>query len=116
MSLKIYEWEHEKFEDLYNIHLLPEVRETIIYRLAKRFDIKLSAIGFTLNKNGQTWFNHRYIELPKQTCPLGLVLHELTHLYSFQKYGDGHHGRVFKKSLIKLMIETRFELNKLLKI
>src|SRR5579863_5161014 len=105
MYLKIYAWEHATFPDLYNIHLLPTMRESVIRALAKFFGITLNptdAIQFTTHGSGIAYSRQGRIKLPRNGCPVGLVCHELAHLYDWQVNGKDGHRKTFKKALIKL--------------
>ncbi len=115
MSLKIYAWEHRTFREMYDIHFLPAVREQMIRALAQHFQITLRDIEFVNQRNGMAYSRQARIKLPRKTCPVGLVVHELAHLYDWQKNGKDGHRKTFKKALIKLMVETKYELPRILK-
>lgn len=115
MSLKIYEWEHQQFRDLYDIRLLPHVQDQVVRALAKFFDVKINKLEFTTRYNGKAYCFLGIIQLPRKGCSVGLALHELSHLFDFQKFNHRGHTGTFRKSLIKLMCETRFELPRVLK-
>jgi hypothetical protein len=108
--LKIYEWEHKQFQELYNIYLLPARRYYIINKLADHFGIHLNWLHFTSQSWGYAYVSSAGIKLPKRPSSLGLAIHELAHLYTFQKTGQHGHRKDFKKSLIKLMVETKYAL------
>jgi hypothetical protein len=115
MSLKIYGWEHRQFRDMYDMHLIPATREQVIHALAKHFGIKLSRVEFVTYKNGVAYSKMGLIQLPRKTCPVGLVVHELAHVYDWQKNGKDGHRKTFRQALIKLMVETKYELPRISK-
>lgn len=115
MSLKIYEWEHQQFKDLYDIRLLPQVQDKVVRALAKVFGVAINKLEFCTRYNGKAYTYKGIIQLPRIGCSVGLALHEIAHLYDWQKFNHRGHTGTFKKSLIKLMCESRYELPKVLK-
>ena len=115
MKLKIYGWEHKTFSDMYDVHFLPTVREQMIRALAAHFQITLRDIEFVNQRNGMSYSRQARIKLPRKGCPVGLAVHELAHLYDWQKNGKDGHRKTFRKALIKLMVETKYELPRISK-
>lgn len=109
--LKIYQWEHRIFKDMYDIYILPEHKERVTRKLAQHFGITLKHLKFTKIRNASANGYFGSIELPRKACPLGLILHELAHLYNYQYNGERGHHKAFKQVLIKLMVETKHMLN-----
>jgi hypothetical protein len=113
--LKIYDWEQETFKDLYSIYLLPKYRAAIIDRLARFFGIQVRWVTFDSQSWGHAYARVAGIKLPKRPFSVGLAIHELAHLHNYQVHGNRGHRGTFKKSLIKLGVESRYELPRILK-
>lgn len=112
--LKIYAWEHRVFKDMYDIHILPQHKERVTKNLAEHFGVKLNQLIFSKYKNGVAYSSIGAIKLPRKACPLGLIIHELAHLYNWQYNGQHGHHKAFKQTLIKLMVETKYALDDVL--
>jgi predicted SprT family Zn-dependent metalloprotease len=112
--LKIYAWEHRIFKDMYDIWILPEHKERVTRALAKHFGITLNHLQFTKYHNAEANGYLGLIKLPRKACQIGLIIHELAHLYNYQYNGQRGHRKAFKKSLIKLMVESKYILDEVL--
>lgn len=95
--LQAYREEHEKYPTEQKIKLSARMAALVTDALARLHGLKLLAI-----KTESRTVGHAYnygVNLPANHCTLGLVLHELAHVYNHQRYhGDGHTG-TFKNAL-----------------
>lgn len=106
---KCYAWEHEKFPWHYRIRIAPEHRWAVATELSKRFGIKDMRVQLDRRGGGEAFVMERRIRLPSHRygCSLGLILHEIAHVYDWIHYEGNGHRASFKKAMIKLSIETR---------
>lgn len=110
--LQIYTWEHETFPWFQRIKIRPEYRHIIARKIAHHFKIICRYVE--LNTRGGGLAHGTTIQLPNvnKSCSLGLIIHELAHLYDYQVNENSGHQKTFKKVLIKLYCELNRELVK----
>ena len=109
----IYRWEHQQFPWQYAIEIKPSLRIDLTQALARAYGFTKGSIPVRLNTRGGgrahlgTWGCSIDLPGPKYECPLGLIVHELAHVYDWVAFKHQGHDKTFKKSLIKLMVEVR---------
>jgi hypothetical protein len=106
---KTYEWEQKKFPWHFRVLIKPEHRWFVATELAKRFGIKDLRVQLDHRGGGLAYVMERRIRLPssKYRCSLGLMLHEIAHVYDWTRYEGNGHRASFKKAMIKLCVEVR---------
>ena len=116
--LKAYQWEKEKFPEAYDRGVLPQYRIPLTIKLAREFGI--NGIRVSLSTHTRALATRWGIDLPKPgyDCPLGYLYHEIAHHlakdYEELSGEERGHGPKFKHCLIKVSIESRSLLPKLL--
>lgn len=105
---RCYAWEREKFPWHRGVSIRLKYRSLLTQKLARAFGIR----GLTVTLNRRSWaFAHgsSWIELPGEghRCSLGMICHEIAHLVNFQDHGGRGHTGTFKKTVIKVYVETR---------
>lgn len=106
---KVYAWEHRQFKWHYAVKIAYEHRRRVATDLAKRFGIKDLRVDLDRRGGGEAFVMQRRIRLPtwRHECSLGLILHEIAHVWDWIHLEGNGHRASFKKSMIKLAIETR---------
>jgi len=106
---KTYSWEKGQFKWHFGIQIKPEDRWRVATELAKRFGIKDLRVMLDRRGGGSAYVMERRIRLPthRYSCSLGLIIHEIAHVYDWVHYEGNGHRASFKKAMIKLSIETR---------
>ena len=115
--LKIYGWEHEKFPWSRELSIVPNARVRLAELIGKAYGVRVHA---SLTTRGGGTARGYYVDLPRPSydCPVGLIIHEVAHVVSNDQCYYPHkpgHGPKFKKNLIKMMVEVRYALPKMLK-
>lgn len=91
-KLVCYEIEIAKYKHLYCSFVSIEEAKRIIKLLTKHFNIKIKEVDFNYNsKNygGRAYPNNK-IKFRKQELNLGIICHELCHLFCYKKKIFGH--------------------------
>jgi hypothetical protein len=106
---KVYAWEHRQFKWHYAVKIAYEHRRRVAIELAKKFGIKDLRVDLDTRGGGRAFVMQRRIRLPswRHPCSLGLILHEIAHVWDWIHLEGNGHRASFKKAMIKLAIETR---------
>lgn len=106
---KVYAWEHRQFKWHYAVKIAYEHRRRVAVDLARRFGIRDLRVDLDTRGGGRAFVMQRRIRLPswRHDCSLGLILHEIAHVYDWIHLEGNGHRASFKKCMIKLSIETR---------
>lgn len=116
--LKIYDWEHQLYPREQKIRIKTEYRVAVARKLATKFNIYLRSVSLSKRGNrATTYCQNAHIALPNRhnTCGLGLILHELAHLYDYQYFKHSGHCKTFRKALVKLYVESKWYLKDILR-
>ncbi len=107
-ALKVYSWEWKQFPWQWHVEIKPEYRRSLTLALAKHWGLTWARVAEVTRGNGHA-DKYGLIKLPGPTypCKLGLIIHELAHLYDGKVYKGNGHRASFKKSVIKLQVEVR---------
>lgn len=110
-TLKIYQWEWKQFPWQWAVEIKPEYRARLTRELGTRFGLGWIEVSENKRSGGHasvgSFNSHIALPKPGSKCPLGLIIHELAHVYDARKnHGTGHRAS-FKKALIKLQIEVK---------
>ena len=113
--LRIYEWEWKQFPWQWAVQIKPEYRRLVTQALAKHWGLGYVEVVENKRSGGHAWVwpgrSTSRIALPapkyRHSCPLGLIVHELAHVYDCRNNGGTGHRASFKTSLIKLQVEVR---------
>jgi len=109
--LKIYEWEWKQFPWQWAVEIKPEYRARLTRELGQKFGLGWIEVSERKRSGGHasvgTFNSHIALPWRGGKCPLGLIIHELAHVYDAKKnHGTGHRAS-FKTALIKLQVEVR---------
>lgn len=90
--LKAYQKERDRWPYEHKIKLGPTMTRLVAEALAKHYQL-LVRVELTNRSNGHAW-SHA-IRLPYKGASLGMVYHEIAHVYCHQKYQEncGHTGK-----------------------
>lgn len=109
--LKVYQWEEKTFPWQQKVNITPNLRREVTLRLAASLGIKVIEVETTLRgrDRGRAWPSVRRIALPTRlhNCSLGIILHELAHLWNYQLHQNRGHRLTWKRTLIKTYVESR---------
>lgn len=113
--LMAYEWERNKFSDERNIEILPQYRIPITKAILKHYGLN-SQVALTTKGGGLASYRWNQISLgrPGYPCCLGTIYHEVAHMMNKSEHDERGHTGTFKKCLIKVYIEMKYELPRIL--
>jgi hypothetical protein len=110
-AFKTYRWEKQTFQWHYRINILEKYRKPLTFALATHFGIRLREVQLRCKRaeSGKCFQDWQMIRLPRPElkCSLGIIIHELAHLYDYQVYQHTGHQGSFRKSVIKLYVESK---------
>jgi hypothetical protein len=93
--LKFYEWEWQEFKDAWDIKLSTTETKIIFDKLIRHFKLNCRLYF----KNGRSGNANRWcVKVPYRT-PLGLLLHEISHVRNYQKYDNKGHNKKLKRTI-----------------
>lgn len=103
--LEAYRKEWTQFPREQKIQLGCRMAQLVAYELGRRFDIYSLHVDMTNRSSGHAWSNR--IALPYKGCSLGMIIHELAHVYNYQKYRKHGHTGTFKNALSLIYHHSR---------
>jgi len=98
MYLKFYQNERKIFSPYFDMEINEQAATIVINKLKKHFNFNVFKVSFTAYKNGTAYPRQSSISLPPN-MGLGFILHELAHLYNYQKYNNCHHNKKLMKTI-----------------
>jgi len=102
--LKFYVKERKLFhKEFYDITLTKHETLKITKKICRHFKFRQPALVFKYNTDrGLAKLNSGVINLPKSPN-LGILLHELAHIYNYEKLENFHHNKKLMKTLNKFV-------------
>jgi len=101
--LKFYQKENDAFKTEYNIHLEDKQAIKIAKKISRHFKFTVNEIKIYGKKShGYAWFRLNKIKIPHNTS-LSLLIHELAHLYEYQKHNNERHNKQLMKTIQKFI-------------
>lgn len=91
MTLKYYEKMWKKFRTEYDYHISDKEAIKVCKKLARHFKIPLKDVRFYGKHRGMAYTNYK-IRIPHKPS-IGIICHELAHLFNYQKYHNWYHNK-----------------------
>jgi hypothetical protein len=98
--LQFYKKERIIVSPYYNIQIEDKIAFIIINKIKRHFKFIVNEVSFNAYKNGTAFINSSKIRIPSNTT-IGMVLHELAHLYNFQKFNNYNHNKKLLKTILR---------------
>lgn len=109
--LAVYQKEAQRFPWERRINIIPKYRKEVCLALAKVFNVKVGRVRLVTRGNGKAypnaWIPQIDLPAPGERCNLGLIVHEVTHLYNYQYHHNSGHQKTFWNCLSLIYHHSR---------
>lgn len=107
--LKVYGVEHRQWPREQKININPKYRVRIAQKLCEKFGIKVPEVYETLRVANSGRATSWFIKLPRPVykLSLGVIFHEVAHVYNAKVNNAHGHTGTFRRSLIKAYVDGK---------